>query len=146
MYDAIGVSVRHLQQSVEKDDVVLVTIITDGLENASQEYSKESVGALLSRQREKGWTFAYIGANQNSVEVARKINIKNALDFEATPMGMYCMVDQYRGATERCYSLLDRKPGSVKDMGDFFVNVDKDGHTEIGGNLSEALEAETLKK
>ena len=40
LYDAIGISVNELKKSVAENDKVLVTIITDGYENASKEYNK----------------------------------------------------------------------------------------------------------
>ena len=43
---------------------------------------------MVSRLREKGWALAYIGANQDSIEVARELNIGNALNFNATPKGV----------------------------------------------------------
>ncbi len=38
LYDAIGKSVTELKKNVSEKDKVLVTIITDGYENASMEY------------------------------------------------------------------------------------------------------------
>ena len=91
LYDAMGQAISHLDSSVNEGDAVLVTIITDGMENASCEYSGKAVKELVSRQREKGWTFAYIGANQDAVEVARDLNISNALNFDASPEGTVMM-------------------------------------------------------
>lgn len=88
LYDAMGLSVTKLEKAIGKDDPVMVTIITDGMENASTEYSGRAVKDLVARKRESGWTFAYIGANQDSVEVATELNIVNALDFEADGKGM----------------------------------------------------------
>ena len=39
LYDAMGRSLTALEQKVTDDDQVLVTIITDGMENSSREYS-----------------------------------------------------------------------------------------------------------
>ena len=146
LYDAIGLSVHHLQQYVEKDDIVFVTIITDGLENASQEFSRVTIREVISRQREKGWTFAYIGANQDSVEVAREINIKNAMNYEATPEGTDRMIGKLVDSMHLCYCVIGDKKKSAKDMSDLFIKVDKDGNTEIGGSLAENLGKEILKK
>ena len=53
LYDAMGQAISHLDSSVNEGDAVLVTIITDGMENASCEYSGKAVKELVSRQREK---------------------------------------------------------------------------------------------
>jgi len=84
LYDAMGVAISNLSKVTRKDDPVLVTVITDGMENASEEYSGRAIKDLVSKKREMGWTFAYIGANQDAVEVARELDIHNALNFEAT--------------------------------------------------------------
>lgn len=98
LYDAMGKTLNTLEGQIHEDDRVMATIITDGYENASEEYSGKTVKALVSRLREKGWTFAYIGANQDAVEVARDLNISNALNFNATPEGVCQMSIRFRKA------------------------------------------------
>ena len=88
LYDAMGKTLNTLESQIDKDDRVLATIITDGYENSSEEYSGKTIRALVARLRENGWAFAYIGANQDAIEVAKDLNIKNALNFDATPDGM----------------------------------------------------------
>ena len=87
LYDAIGKSCSALEKRVSPKDRVLVTIITDGYENASSEYSLAAIQAMTERLRTKGWTFIYMGANQDAREVALTLKIKNALTFEATAEG-----------------------------------------------------------
>ena len=88
LYDAMGSAITYLDRNISSNDVVMATIITDGYENASRKYSWMDIRELVSRQREKGWTFAYIGANQDAVAVARDMNISNALNFETSTEGM----------------------------------------------------------
>ena len=69
---------------VHEGDRVLATVITDGMENASEEYSGKTIKALVDRLREKGWTLAYIGANQDCIEL-QGISVgvpKNDTDFK----------------------------------------------------------------
>lgn len=91
LYDAIGKSVSYLQKHVTDNDKVLVTIITDGFENSSREYSVTSVRSIIELLRTKGWTFGFIGANQDSVLTAKELGIKNALDFSCTIEGTAVM-------------------------------------------------------
>lgn len=91
LYDAIGKSVMELKKSVAENDKVLVTIVTDGYENASTEYNANSVKALTEKLGKQGWTFAYIGANQDAEAVSRSIGIKNSLNFEASVCGTIAM-------------------------------------------------------
>lgn len=88
LYDAMGKTLNEMESLVTENDKVLATIITDGYENSSTEYSGRTVKTLVERLRQKGWVFAYIGANQDAVEVAKDLSIANALNYDATPEGM----------------------------------------------------------
>ena len=91
LYDAIGKSITELKKSVAENDKVLVTIITDGYENDSKEYNQASIKSLTEKLEKAGWTFAYIGANQDATAVSHGLGIKNALNFEATICGTMSM-------------------------------------------------------
>ena len=78
-------------KSVAENDKVLVTIITDGYENDSKEYNQASIKSLTEKLEKAGWTFAYIGANQDTTAVSHGLGIKNALNFEATICGTMSM-------------------------------------------------------
>lgn len=97
MLDAIGRTIDsvgdRLSNTPEKDrpEKVIVSILTDGLENDSKEYTYEQIGARIKRQKEKyNWDFIFLAANQDAVESAKKISIdkNDAVDFEATPDGI----------------------------------------------------------
>lgn len=118
LYDAMGKTLNELEGQISADDRVMATIITDGYENASEEYSGKAVKALVSRLREKGWTFAYIGANQDAVEVARDLNIDNALNFDATAEGVCKMSIRFRKAGRKfaAMSACLEEPMAMKDL------------------------------
>ena len=107
LYDAMGISLSKLQEQVQAEEHALVTIITDGLENASHEYSGKAIKSIITLLREKGWVFAYIGANQDAVEVAKEMNINNAKEYDATPEGFTKMVCEENSSRmsffKRCY-------------------------------------------
>ena len=89
LYDAMGFTLTTMRNYVKKvdDAVVVVTIITDGYENASKEYTGAAVKRLVEELKGEGWTFTYMGANQDSVEVAFNLSIRNSRNFEATAGG-----------------------------------------------------------
>ena len=101
LYDAMGKSLTALEKKVTENDQVLVTIITDGYENSSLEYSGAMICEIVKRLRVKGWTFVYIGANQDAVEVAKQLHIDNAMGFQATHEDTKRMWKEYRDST--CY-------------------------------------------
>ena len=114
LYDAMGLSLNYLQHCVRDDDVVLVTIITDGYENSSNEYSGQAIKTLVEKLRGRGWTFAYIGANQDAVEVAKGLNIDNAMNFDATPQGTVMICLDYESARRDFSRQVDQMAKSLK--------------------------------
>lgn len=94
LYDAMGMSLIALRPKVAEADKVLVTIVTDGYENASKEYDGPAIKALVDELKTKGWVFAYIGANQDVEKVAATISITNVLNFEATHEGTMSMTER----------------------------------------------------
>jgi Mg-chelatase subunit ChlD len=68
--DAIGLTTRkngrYFASLAEEDrpGTVIVVVVTDGMENASREYTTEQVKAMVTEQTEQwGWTFMYLAAN-----------------------------------------------------------------------------------
>lgn len=87
LYDAIGTSLTELMKNVSEADRVLVTIVTDGMENSSKEYDGHTIKSMIEQLKKKSWIFTYIGANHNVEEVAESISITNNMVFEATESG-----------------------------------------------------------
>ena len=91
LFDAMGISLNKLlgQIQADKDATAVVTVITDGLENASHEYSGSAIKSLVDRLKDQeGWNFAYIGTNQDVDAVAATISITNTMYFEDNSAGM----------------------------------------------------------
>ena len=78
LYDAIAHTIRALEAALPSKQLkpsVLCVIMTDGQENASHEYTREKIFALISEKEAEGWTFAYLGANQDAWEVGASIGV-----------------------------------------------------------------------
>lgn len=103
LYDAIGRAVTRLERHITDNDAVLVTIITDGYENASREYSAAEIKRLTERLTEKGWIFTYIGANQDATLEAGKLGIRMSLDFVADSDGTNAMWEKDMAARENYF-------------------------------------------
>jgi len=104
LYDAIGSGIALLRRFVEDDDQALVTIITDGLENASHEYDYKAVTALMDKMKSRGWMIIYIGANQDAIKTAHDLHIDNGLEYDATPEGVKAMMDLECKSRQRFYN------------------------------------------
>lgn len=60
----------------QRPGVVIVGIMTDGLENASRELTHAQVKAMVERQTsEFSWQFLYLGADQDAIEVGTSIGV-----------------------------------------------------------------------
>ena len=88
LYDAMGEMISELKRKITPEERVLVTVITDGYENSSIHWSGPQIKSLVDELRHEGWTFTYMGANQDVEAVAGSMGIRNSLAFEATEEGV----------------------------------------------------------
>jgi len=73
LMDAIGFTINKITP-VAKDKKVIFVITTDGLENASKEYTKSKIKKMIEKR--KDWEFLYLGANIDSYGEADSIGIR----------------------------------------------------------------------
>lgn len=87
LMDAIGKTINSLAKKI-KNNKVLFVITTDGLENASREYSKEKVRKLI--EKHSNWEFIYIGADIDSYSEASQIGIRttNTANYSKSKRGV----------------------------------------------------------
>lgn len=92
LYDAMGFALTKLREVATQQDLVLVTIITDGYENASREYTGKAIKALVDELRQQqDWIFTYIGANQDVEKVAESLGVSNSMAFQEDDEGTRAM-------------------------------------------------------
>ena len=113
LYDAMGFSITELKKRLEEGDKVLVTVITDGYENASKEYDCKAVETLVDKLQKEGWVFSYIGANQDAGEVGHSVGIQNCLDFSSTSDGTVAMFAREKRARSRFFERLANSGNEV---------------------------------
>ncbi len=98
LLDAIGRTIDELGARLaalpEKDRPmqVIVAILTDGLENSSQNYTWQQIADVIKRQSEQyRWTFLFLGANQDAIATAAQMNITaaNAAAYVADAAGLH---------------------------------------------------------
>ena len=114
LYDAMGEMISELKRNVTIEDRILVTVITDGYENASQHWSGPQIKSLVEELRHEGWTFTYIGANQDVEVVAGSMGIRNSLAFEETEEGTALMFKRERQARSGFFNKIKLH---IKDLG-----------------------------
>ena len=88
LYDAIGETINnYLSKRESGDRKTICAILTDGEENSSIKYTREQIKTLTESCEKKGWSFKYLGANQDSFKVAKSLGINDSADYEYTDVG-----------------------------------------------------------
>ena len=125
LYDAIGISIAKLNAQTSEKDNVLVTIITDGEENCSEEYNLHMVKTLISKMKKQGWTFTLIGTDNLDVEgMAGSMNIDNHLAFTQDEEGTRMMFARENRARMRFNESIS--VGCAMPAGDYFKEEEPD--------------------
>lgn len=75
LFDAVGKAVSHLRAQLSETAQVVVMVITDGQENASREWTKARVKALVTELEAKAWSFLFLGANMDAFAEGAAIGI-----------------------------------------------------------------------
>lgn len=111
LLDAVGLAINTTKEQFKngcsncRPDKVLFVILTDGEENVSVTFDKQTIGKLISEvEKENKWNFIYLGANQDAWCEASSFgisNMKNVANFnmdeiEATIKNVNESVIQYR--------------------------------------------------
>lgn len=131
LFDAMGCSINELKSYVEDEAVVLVTIITDGYENASKEYNGMAIKELVGELKKKGWLFAYIGTNQDVDAIADRLGIRSRMSYEYSPEGTVDMFRAESNSKRELFKRLHRMGRSfmMEDNYDYF-NPDDENDQE----------------
>lgn len=100
LYDAMGFSISKLRQYLDNqtDYNVLVTVLTDGEENASREFTSIDIKNMINELSGGNWTFTYIGTDHDVEKVASTLAIKNTLVFEKSTVGIHKMFESEKSA------------------------------------------------
>ena len=122
LYDAMGFSLNELRPNVADNDRVLVTIVTDGMENASREYNGNAIKILVDELKAKGWVFAYMGANHDVEAAAAHISITNIMKFQATAEGTSIMTNRSNNSRERLYRRMSEEDFNSQDANHNFFD------------------------
>ena len=95
LIDAIGSTVSHIEsvhRYARPEDVpanTLFVITTDGMENASREYTADKVRKMIEQKKKQGWEFLFIGANIDAVGTAKGFGISadRSVNYHADSRG-----------------------------------------------------------
>ena len=122
LYDAVGGAIQHIKNvhkyAREEDcpEKTMFVITTDGLENASKQYTRQQVQSMITEQKEKGWQFVFVAANIDAVSTGASIGISE--DYCAQynvgdELAMYCAVSEVVSEFRDAGSIVRRRRRSV---------------------------------
>ncbi|SEM55014.1 hypothetical protein SAMN05192533_103323 [Mesobacillus persicus] len=103
LLEAVGKTILDVGYRLSKTDEeqrpgkILFVITTDGMENASREFTYKKVKELIRHQQEKyRWEFIFMGANIDAAEEADQLGIakESAFTFEASEKGVEVMYEK----------------------------------------------------
>ena len=96
LLDAVGKAIHHIgnvhkyAREEDRPEKTIFVITTDGMENASCQYSYKDLKRMIERQKEKyGWEFLFLGANIDAAKEAARfgINADRAANYHADRQG-----------------------------------------------------------
>ncbi|MFZ1702798.1 MAG: vWA domain-containing protein [Saprospiraceae bacterium] len=110
LFDAMGFGLNKLNQELtdQTDYHVLVTIMTDGQENASKEFSGSDIKKLVEEFKMKGWTFTYIGTDHEVDKFAKSVSISNHMVFSKNEDDMKEMFEKEKSARKMFSAKIER--------------------------------------
>ena len=84
LYDAMGRGILDLEASLaarteaERPGKVIFVVVTDGLENASREFDRARVTALIEAKKQLDWEFVFLSADLDAFHDAGRIGVDHA--------------------------------------------------------------------
>lgn len=133
LYDCVARLVREVEadtKSLNPAPEVLFVIMTDGEENSSREFNRERIFQLISARTEAGWTFVYLGANQDAWNVGRSIGVPvaSSMTYNANDLEIPTFLRKVSHATTRHMDarMQERrdKPNAAPAAREFFTEQD----------------------
>jgi hypothetical protein len=96
LLDAMGVSLNKVKLGLDETSTynVLVTILTDGEENSSKEFTGAAIKQLVEELKQSRWTFTYIGTDHDVEKMAARLSINNVMSFNKSDAGVRDMFEK----------------------------------------------------
>ena len=101
LLDAVGGAIHHIGnvhkyiREEDRPEKTLFVITTDGMENASREYTYDRVKQMIEQKKEAGWEFIFLGANIDAAREAARFGIAKefAANYHADKAGTAVIYD-----------------------------------------------------
>ena len=124
LYDAIGQTLATARKEAPAGFKELCVILTDGLENASKEFTRKQIFGLIKDCEKEGWRFVYLGADHDVWAAGEDIGVEqecrvafSKTDITGTFAELSAMNAQYRRGkdhSERAFRPLDKLSSDLR--------------------------------
>lgn len=112
---AMGDMIEHLEKTLPTDlDQVVIFIVSDGMTNGYNKYSKEQVQQMVAKHKDK-WVFMYLGANVDEFGEAATLNVdsNNSAGYVNTSGGVAALYGTLNSKVRTTRSALSAGTGNV---------------------------------
>ena len=135
LLDAVGGAINYIKtvrkgmRKEDKPEKTIFIITTDGMENASKQYTYEKVKQMIEKRQAKNWEFIFLGANIDAAAEAGRMGIKASravnynCDAEGTALN-YAVLNETVGKMRRACSPVAMS--AVLDEDDCFEEIRDD--------------------
>jgi uncharacterized protein (DUF1015 family) len=130
LLDAIGMSINEIRMSNESkilnDEMsVVMVILTDGIENASREFTYHTIARTIKALEEtEKWSFTFLGADIDAIHTSKMLNIREENVVSFNKIDMVEMMNEISYGM-RHYSNSKSKGKIKKSFLDFIIKKDR---------------------
>ena len=103
LYDALGTTLKKMNEQTKSEEKVFVAVFTDGLENASSDISSEDINKLLNHAEEKKWEIRFFCRKEDSLFYKSKLGISDnqMMNISLNDAGLKVMESEIRFCLNR---------------------------------------------
>ena len=117
LLDAIGMQINKMEEVIQAGDDVVMVILTDGQENASQYYNFKQISERISQLKAtERWTFSFMGADIDAWDIASRLQIDRD---EVVSFNKREMSQQMHSVSNDISEFMKSKSEGVKKKGFF---------------------------
>lgn len=133
LFDAIGRTINQTgarlakMSETDRPGKVVFVIITDGMENASQEFTRGQINEMISHQEEKySWEFVFLAANQDAIATGGEMGVRQnkAMTYAHNSAGVMRAMKSMSG------HMREYRMGNVNDIA--FTEEDRKDQADAG--------------
>lgn len=130
LLDAIGTSINQIritnESNILNDDMsVVMVILTDGIENASREFTYHQIASTIAQlEKTERWTFTFLGADIDAIHTSKMLNIREENVISFNKSGMKEMMDDISEGMH-LYSKSKASGVTKKNFLDFLSNKNR---------------------